>query len=513
MRIILKELRKPKSEKVTRAICVAVLFFAIGIARADSITNVVVANVTPSMFTVIWRAPQSVPGLNVYADANGNTNLQGEVGIEYFPLHTGSPSAVNAYFRRESKTQIRQRIEQSGYYIVRVLNCKPDTTYYFNISARLTNGQTIVYPPNGLLSVKTAKTNSFLLDSRQLIVNIPGTNTLGRVLTLSHTNAAYPLVAVVGDGCPSNNAVFNLGELFAVAGGNFSPDGSQQFVVSLLGDGEEVVQEFAIDFTNAFSVASLSGLTISGGYEQLVVDISQTIVNSGQSGSIRLSIETTTPLTNLQIAVQMPSGLLLNPAFGSVSPLIDNTSAARQAQNGVWTVKLPVKSGSVLSGVMADVATINFSAASGLSSTIITPVVSDIQGTKTNGGFVANVFARVGRIVIVGQQPVLEARLGADGSRRLIIYGTSGATYQIQSTTVLETPQGWGVVAEVTITNSTPTIIPLTYQNEQAIFYRALEISPIKIGSSISDSSNSSITEKNKSQPVKVLPKIQYKVY
>ncbi|MGC8743840.1 MAG: hypothetical protein ACP5T0_08180 [Verrucomicrobiia bacterium] len=506
-------MKRPVNRMMRAAIGSMMLVWSIAPAWGESITNVVVANVTPSMFTVIWRAPQSAPGINVYADQNGSANLQGEVGIEYFPLHTGSPSAANAYFRRESKTQIRQRIEQSGYYIVRVLNCKPDTTYYFNIISRMTNGQTLVYPQNGLLSVRTAKTNSFLLDSRLLVVNIPGTNAMGRVLTLLHTNAAYPLAAVAGDGCPSNNVVFNLGELFAITGGNFSPEGEQQFVVSVLGDGDSVVQEFALDFTNGFSVATVSGLTVGTGYEQVTVELSQAIVRSGQNGSIQISVETTAPVTNLQVTVQLPQGMLMNPALGSLSPLIDDAAATIATQNGNWIVKLPLKPGLNLNGEVKNIAAVNFLVGSGLPSTIIVPVISGIQASKTNGQYVANTYALVGKIIIVGAQPVLEATLSGDGGRRLILYGANNATYQIQSTTVLGLSQNWAVVAEITITNTGSAIIPITYQNENAIFYRALEISGSKIGESISGDAQISNKEKAESKAVKVLPRASYKIY
>lgn len=482
------------------------------VAQANSITNVTVANVTPTMFTVIWRAPQSVPSISVYADSGGTTNLQGQVGIELFPLHTGSPNAQNEYFKRASKTLIRQKMEEFGYYSIRVSNCRPDTTYYFKISARFTNGETAVYPQSGLIEVKTAKTNSFLLDARQLIVNVPGAS-LGRVLVLSNNGAAHPLAAIVGDGCPSNNAVFNLGELFSLTGGNFSPSGDQEFIITLLTADGDISQQFTLDFTNAFSVARASGLTLAGGYEQVIIDTGSAITRSGQSGSIGISIDTTAALTNLEFTIQFPSGFLTNPSLASVSPVVNNSLATvNQIENGLWVVKLPANIGTNIYGLITNIATISFSTPPGLASAIIEPVVSAIQPAKTNGQFVPNTFARVGKIIIVGTQPVLEAQLNPDGSRRLVIYGVPGITYQIQSTTVLGNPLRWDPVADVNLTNGS-AILPLQSGNERAIFYRALEISGSKMGSSISESVNTTYKTKAESKPVKILPKVQYEIH
>lgn len=495
--------------KILSGTCIC-FFIVVANVFSNSITNVTVANVTPSTFTVIWQAPESVPSIDVYSDANGSTNLQGEIGVEFFPVHTGSPLSQNDYLRRNSKSMIRQRMQKSGIYAVRIHNCKPDTSYYFKISSTVTNNnQTMVYPPTGLIEVKTPKTNSFVLDARQLVVNIPGSNTLGRVLILSHEQAMYPLAAIVGDGCPTTNAVFNVCDLFALSGGNFSPDGSQQFKITMLADNESYEEEFVLNFTNAFSVANSSAVTFAAGYEQTVLEIGNALVSSGSSAMIPISIETTVPLTNIQFTIQFsPSDLILNPSFASLSPLIDATNARiTQPQTGIWSVSLPVKSGQSISGLITNIAIINFSTPSGISSTIVSPMVTEIFAFKANGSLVDYNYAKVGKIVIISSQPVLEAGLTRTGERMLSIYGASGATYQIQSTTRISTQTVWKSETQISLVNTNFALIPLPSTN-QIIFYRAVELSTDRFESSVSEKEK--IRVKNETKPIKILPALPY---
>ena len=79
--------------------------------RADVITNVTVVNVTPTSFSVVWRATNSTPSIAVFADAGGVTNLAGQVGIEAFPLSTGNPELAEGYPRRvDTATLTRPKV-------------------------------------------------------------------------------------------------------------------------------------------------------------------------------------------------------------------------------------------------------------------------------------------------------------------------------------------------------------------------------------------------------------------
>ena len=203
-----------------------------------TITDVTAVNVTPAGFSVVLTASEPVTaGLVIYADASGATNLAGQVGIEPLPLHTGDPALSEPYQRRQHDAVIRQKTVNADLGHVRVTGARPATTYYYQVRATGTNGQVTLWPATGPFpSVTTAVENAFVGESKQLIVNLPGGDFEGHIVTLAHPNAAHPLAAVAGDGVGTNQVFFNLSDLIALVGGtNFIPVGSQQFDVQLLG--------------------------------------------------------------------------------------------------------------------------------------------------------------------------------------------------------------------------------------------------------------------------------------
>ena len=97
-------------------------------------------------------------------------------------------------------------------------------------------------------SVTTATESAFVREAKQLVVNLPGGDSEGQLVTLAHANAAFPLAAVVGDGVGTNQVFFNLSDLIALVGGtNFIPVGSQQFDVQLLDQSGQVVAAWSGD--------------------------------------------------------------------------------------------------------------------------------------------------------------------------------------------------------------------------------------------------------------------------
>src|SRR6185437_7276942 len=206
-------------------------------ARADVLTNCTVVNVTPTSFSVIWRAADATPSIAVFADAGGLTNLAGQIGIEAFPLRTGNPDLAAGYQRRVDAAAVRSKTQSLGLMMLRVSSCRPNTTYYFRLISTPTNGAPQVYPASGPLpSVTTAAENTFVANDQVMILNMPDPDSEGEIVLLSHTNAAYPLAAVVGDGVGTNQVFFNVNDLLAAAStGNFTPLGDQDFGVNILG--------------------------------------------------------------------------------------------------------------------------------------------------------------------------------------------------------------------------------------------------------------------------------------
>lgn len=159
-----------------------------GTDRSEAaITNVVPVNITPSGFSVVWTGPASAtPAISVFTDPAGTTNLAGQVGIEFYPLQTGDPASATPYLRRLNQAQLRQKTMSQGLFHARVSACRPGTTYYYRLSATSPGGQEVsVWPTNGPLpAVTTASENAFVVQSHQLIFNLPGLDPAGSIVLL-----------------------------------------------------------------------------------------------------------------------------------------------------------------------------------------------------------------------------------------------------------------------------------------------------------------------------------------
>ncbi|MGH7952573.1 MAG: hypothetical protein ACREFE_11740, partial [Limisphaerales bacterium] len=189
---------EPKFCDTVRGLCRLILagwiLWFCQLAHADLITNVTIANVTPTGFSIIWRATNSTPSIAVFADSGGTINLAGQLGVEAFPLHTGNPDLAAGYQRRMDSTTIRQKTQSLGLMMMRVSDCQPNTTYYFRLTSTPTSGAPEVYPVSGPLpSVTTEAENTFVANDQVIILNIPDPESEGSIVLLTHTNAAYPL--------------------------------------------------------------------------------------------------------------------------------------------------------------------------------------------------------------------------------------------------------------------------------------------------------------------------------
>ena len=103
------------------------------------------------------------------------------------------------------------------------------------------------------------------------------------------------------------------------------------------------------------------------------------------------------------------------------------------------------------------------------------PGVTAVQadGTPFTSGVGANA-----QLVIIGEQPLLEAMLATNRQRRMVLYGRPARSYAIEANTNLLNVSGWQVVLpSVTMTNLTE-LLEAPDQNQPKVFYRARQVAP-----------------------------------
>ena len=447
-------------------------------ASGVTITNVSVVNVTPSGFDVVWRVESSTPSIAVFADAGGVTNLAHQVGIEAYPLHTGSPQLAAGYDRRLGQETTRQKTRNFGLVMMRVSGCRPGRTYYYRLTSTPSPGTPAVYPASGPLpSVTLPLENTFVVNDQSLILEVPALDAEGRILLLTHSNAPVALASVVGDGARTNQVFFHLNDLFALAGGgNFGALGPQEFSVTVLGAAQaDIYQRFTVVFGAGFAVGQ--GTSYSIGTEFLAAYFGSTVVRSGQNASVAITANTSTSVGALDITLDIPADHLGGLALQSLAPEFDPLTTSITPQGGTtWLVRFRTRAGQFFTGDK-QIATLSSTALPGQISAFVPLRVTGITATHPDAAVVKNLFAQSGRIVVVGGEPLLEAFSETNGQRRLALYGIPGTAYGIEKTPTFAPQAGWNAVTHF-VARALTTSVPAGGMAAADVFYRAHEFNP-----------------------------------
>jgi hypothetical protein len=138
------------------------------------------------------------------------------------------------------------------------------------------------------------------------------------------------------------------------------------------------------------------------------------------------------------------------------------------------------------------VAWLNFTAAPGQTSAFLELQFTDLEGHQPDGGTVANFAPQSGRVVVVGEEPMLELLHSTNNSALLILYGKPLYSYQLESAPSLQTPIQWAPWQQLALTNLfAPVNVAITNQQR---FYRAVRFGAILpqrvLGISVANSTN-----------------------
>jgi len=444
-------------------------------ARAATITNVSLVNVTPTGFSVLWRtAANSTPSIEVFASASGTNSLAGQLSIEAFPLNTGTPDSTNLYARRLSQAAIRQKTAGAGLMLVQVQGCRPATTYYYRLGSVPPTGTPAVYPESGSLpGVTTEKENSFVADAQQLIIDVPGVDTMGQIVTLTHSNANFAIASVVGDGVGTNQVFFNANDLFALAGaGNLAPLGSQAFTAKVLGpNASETVAQFFLSFGPSLQVAKANQNSI--GTEFLALSFGSTVMRAGGTSLVPVGFNSSVGISDLSLEIAMKPDSLTNLSLLSLAPEINPATVSFSPQNnGVTLLNIKTLAGQSLQG-SRQIAQFAFTAIAGRPSAFVPLKIQNLVGRKPNNAVVGNLIAQSGRVVVIGNESLLEMAEGS-GARGLTLYAKPNSAYALEYATNLNPPVVWTRLPPVAVTGLV-TPLPGVDAAFKQLFYRAVE--------------------------------------
>ncbi|HTL16581.1 MAG TPA: putative Ig domain-containing protein [Patescibacteria group bacterium] len=190
-------------------------------------------------------------------------------------------------------------------------------------------------------------------------------------------------------------------------------------------------------------------------------------LQAGQTGAVALTVDITTPITNLSFTLDAGSAGLANFLFTQTSPVLQ--SATLQSQGtGKYLAQLIAPAGHWLQGPQT-LAMLAFSSSAAAPSAFVPLRIESLTANQTNGVPVSRVLADDGRVVLVNGRPLLEPFVNGN-QFQLRLFGQAAPSYTVQSTLSLVPPVTWATVWTGSVDNTLSNSIPLPLTNSGAFF-------------------------------------------
>lgn len=195
-------------------------------ANALVASDIYIADVTPTSFTVIWvDEPGANGSIDIYSDVTG--------------LLAVTDAVLQNQFTDSNSASLGTKARINGVLRVRVSHLSANTAYFFKV-----NSNSGILPVSGpLFSVKTRLNNAAVSnESITLDVFKPDglTAARGAILIARVAGSPYPISQMIGDTTADETAVVNLSNLF-LDGLNRELTGGEPLTITVLGGKQERV--------------------------------------------------------------------------------------------------------------------------------------------------------------------------------------------------------------------------------------------------------------------------------
>jgi hypothetical protein len=194
------------------------------------------------------------------------------------------------------------------------------------------------------------------------------------------------------------------------------------------------------------------------------------VLEAGLTGRVPVLLVSTTPLTNLTMRLTLPGSSLVNPTLEIIAPQIC-TSSVQAISSNQFQLNFGTCDGQFLVGTQ-QVAWLNFTALTNQTSAFLGLSLDNLSGRETDGTAVANFAPQSGRVVLVGNNPLMESLPGTNSGIILNLYDHVGITNVVQSVASLSTPVAWSFWQQVVLSNLVQEI-DLSSQSNKALFFRS----------------------------------------
>ena len=208
--------------------------------------------------------------------------------------------------------------------------------------------------------------------------------------------------------------------------------------------------------------------------ECVVPELGRLVLEAGDSGRVPVNLISSVPLTSLAMPVETQARRLTNfsaePIVAEICAATLTPGASHPVGEGeeIYALNLTTCPNQFLIGTQ-QVAWLHFTAFSNQSSAFVSLVLDNITGQQLDGTEVRNFAPQAGRVVIVGDQPLLEAVGAGNGLVQLILYSRLGRTNDIVVSAQMPGP-AWQTNQVVVSTNLFNNLTPFPPVDGQRFF-------------------------------------------
>lgn len=206
--------------------------------------------------------------------------------------------------------------------------------------------------------------------------------------------------------------------------------------------------------------------------ECVVPSLGRLVLEAGASGRVPVNLISTVALTNLAMTVEAPGERLTDFWVEPLDPNRICASTLEPLTNSVQWLSLTTCANQWLIGTQ-QVAWLHFTAVSNQGSAFVDLRLDNTMGFQPDGTPVANFGPQEGRVVIVGEEPLLEALFSTNNQPALILYGRQGWDCEVQMRPSLEPDTPWQLELETTLPDLFQTF-DLAPSGDDSRYFRAL---------------------------------------
>lgn len=205
------------------------------------------------------------------------------------------------------------------------------------------------------------------------------------------------------------------------------------------------------------------------------VAVGRTAVGGGEMGALPIRVFSSTTLTSLVFALDLPSGRLLDPTIIARSPQIDSAEA-QFITDSQWVISLGAATPLTLPGG-EPLVTLGFRALDVPPSAFLPLSASGIRGIRSDGSIVPTAAGLPGQVaVVISSGPLAEMSRETNGRPQLVLFGNPATRYAVESSPTVN-PAVWSVWWEGQLTGYIQSFSDVA-TNGSAQFFRVRTVPP-----------------------------------